>query len=180
MTDKPNRDDFKREVVDALAKRAAYHCSNPDCLELTVGPGDSGPASVLYWGVGAHITAAAAGGPRYDASLTPEQRGSAENGIYLCGSCSMMIDKNKGLDFPADTLREWKARHERFVGRSRSLAAYADMVIVGGSHSASGVGEITGLDVRGPAFIQPGTVVTASGFGTVTATRIGGSSEGGR
>ena len=40
----------------------------------------------------AHICAAAQGGPRYDASMTPEERKSFENGIWLCQSCSKLID----------------------------------------------------------------------------------------
>ena len=34
----------------------------------------------------------AQGGPRYDASMTPEERKSFENGIWLCQSCSKLID----------------------------------------------------------------------------------------
>ena len=32
------RDDFDKPVVDTLAKRAAYICSNPDCKTLTIAP----------------------------------------------------------------------------------------------------------------------------------------------
>ena len=34
----------------------------------------------------------AQGGPRYAASMTPEERKSFENGIWLCQSCSKLID----------------------------------------------------------------------------------------
>ena len=50
--------------------------------------------------------------------------------------------------------------------------AETEVVSVGGIHEASGIGEVTGLDVEGPAQIQPGTVVRASGEGIITGTKI--------
>ena len=66
----------------------------------------------------AHITAAAPKGPRYDENLTEEQRTSADNGIYLCSTCSIRIDKNQGIDYPVNLLREWKAEHEKWVNEN--------------------------------------------------------------
>lgn len=51
------------------------------------------------------------------------------------------------------------------------------LVEVAGTHEATGIGNITGLDIQGPAKIKPGTVVKASGIGNVTGTRIGGKNE---
>jgi hypothetical protein len=103
------RDDFKQAEVTKLARQSGYICSNPSCRRTTVGPdGDGGSASI---GVAAHITAASAGGPRFDPTMTPEQRSSVENGIWLCQSCSRLID----ADIPshsADTLVEWKKLSE--------------------------------------------------------------------
>lgn len=48
------------------------------------------------------------------------------------------------------------------------------MVEVAGTHEASGIGNITGLDIQGPAKIKPGTIARASGIGNITGTRIGG------
>ena len=53
----------------------------------------------------------------------------------------------------------------------------SDVVIVDGIHQAEGNGEVTGIDVQGPAIFRPGTKSTASGTGTITATRIGGKKE---
>lgn len=111
-----SRDDFSKAVVEALARRAAYFCSNPDCRKPTLSPSRH-PEKALFTGVASHITAASPGGPRYDHSLTQKQRASAENGIFLCASCSVMIDKNGGLDFPAEHLRRWKATHEAWITR---------------------------------------------------------------
>jgi hypothetical protein len=109
------RDDFDKSVVDALAKRAAYICSNPDCRTLTLAPSTEDDTKFIYIGKAAHITAASSGGPRFDASLSSEERKSIRNGIFLCSNCADMIDKNDGLDYPVDLLRKWKTEHEAWV-----------------------------------------------------------------
>lgn len=103
------RDDFKQAEVTKLARQSGYICSNPSCRRATVGPdGEGGSASI---GVAAHITAAAAGGPRFDPTMTQEQRSSVENGIWLCQTCSRLIDADIP-SHPADTLIEWKRLSE--------------------------------------------------------------------
>lgn len=81
------RDDFSKPVKKQLADRVRHACSNPECENPTMGP-DSGEEKTINIGVAAHITAAASGGKRYDPSLTPDQRKSISNGIWLCQSCS--------------------------------------------------------------------------------------------
>jgi hypothetical protein len=99
------RDDFRSSDVRLLAERAGFRCSNPNCLLPTVGPdGGAGRASV---GVAAHITAAAAGGPRYDAGISTAERASAENGIWLCQTCSRLIDSDR-VSYSGELLRDWK------------------------------------------------------------------------
>lgn len=63
-------------------------------------------------GQAAHITAAAPGGPRYDPSLTPEARGAAENGIWLCLDHARLIDRDVDA-YSAQTLRMWKQQAEQ-------------------------------------------------------------------
>jgi len=109
------RDDFTKTVVDALAKRAAFICSNPDCRTLTVAPSEVDGTKFLYIGRAAHICAAAEGGPRYNATMSPEERKSVANAIFLCSNCADMIDKNKGIDFPVERLGQWKNDHEKWV-----------------------------------------------------------------
>src|ERR1700741_3114892 len=61
--DKPEmpRDDFTKPVMEALARRDGFRCSNPRCRAATVGPA---PSEDLFTnnGVAAHITAASDGG----------------------------------------------------------------------------------------------------------------------
>ena len=112
------RDDFDKTTIDALAKRAAYICSNPNCKALTIAPSSLDDEKFIYIGKAAHITAAAAGGPRYDPNLSLEARKSINNGIFLCSSCADMIDKNHGSDFPAPILYKWKMDHEIWVSEN--------------------------------------------------------------
>lgn len=110
-----NRDDFLSTVTNEIARRAAYTCSNPDCRRRTLVPEISNQTGTKYNGVAAHITAAASRGPRYDPSLTREQRASSENGIHLCRLCANQVDANNGKDYPAHVLHEWKMRHDSWL-----------------------------------------------------------------
>jgi hypothetical protein len=100
------RDDFPQSTVRLLAQRAGHQCSNPDCRQPTSGPAEDAEKSVNL-GVASHITAASIGGPRYDASLTLEERRGAANGIWLCQNCAKLIDSDVKR-FPTETLRQWK------------------------------------------------------------------------
>jgi hypothetical protein len=77
------RDEFPEATKRAVAARAAYRCSNPDCRAPTAGP-QVEPGRTLNLGVAAHISAAAVGGPRYDPGLSSEQRRDIANAIWLC------------------------------------------------------------------------------------------------
>lgn len=104
------RDDFTKQTQDTLAKRVGVRCSNPTCRKLTTGPRTESH-HIVNIGVGAHITAASPGGPRYDPSLTQEQRQSPENGIWLCQNCAKLAD-NDLLRYPKELLRAWKTQAE--------------------------------------------------------------------
>ncbi|MES1245761.1 MAG: tetratricopeptide repeat protein, partial [Acidobacteriota bacterium] len=104
------RDEFPIRAREVLAKRVGYRCSNPRCRKTTSGPG-ADPARAISIGVAAHITAASQDGPRYDSSLTSEVRKAPENGIWLCQSCSRLIDTDD-VHYPIDKLTEWKRRAE--------------------------------------------------------------------
>jgi hypothetical protein len=105
------RDDFSKPVKRKLADRVRHACSNLDCEAPTMGP-DSGEEKTMNIGVAAHITAAAPGGKRYDTSLTAEQRKGLSNGIWLCQSCSKLIDSDEWL-FPVEKLKRWKKAAEQ-------------------------------------------------------------------
>ncbi len=110
-----SRDDFSKSVVTALRMRAGFICSHPACRANTVAAGESNEDSVVCLGKAAHITAAAAGGPRFDPLMLTEERTSISNAIYLCASCADLVDKNDGADYPVQLLQEWKLQHENWI-----------------------------------------------------------------
>ena len=104
------RDDFSAGVKDKLAKRVGLLCSRPECACATTGP-KADPGGAINIGVAAHITAAAAGGPRYDPLKTSAQRRSIENAIWLCQSCAKLIDSDPNR-YSTVNLRAWKEKAE--------------------------------------------------------------------
>ncbi len=105
------RDDFTQQILDILAKSVAIRCSNPACRKLTTGP-RSEATKIINIGVGAHITAAAPGGPRYDPNLSSEERKSPNNGIWLCQNCAKLVDNDPNR-YTVNVLQSWKFFAER-------------------------------------------------------------------
>lgn len=111
---KKNRDDFRAPTRRSLALRVRHACSRPECRAPTIGPGSASPEDTASVGVAAHICAAAPGGPRYDGTMTRKERRAIDNGIWLCTTCSTLIDRDHER-FPIEMLREWKSEHEAAV-----------------------------------------------------------------
>ena len=104
------RDEFPKPVIRLLADRVNSICSNPNCRGPTRAPHSSSDKAINL-GNAAHITAASEGGPRYDSTLTKEERAHFTNGIWLCDPCSRLIDTDPDR-FAAELLRDWKRRAE--------------------------------------------------------------------
>ncbi|MTE17025.1 hypothetical protein [Nocardia aurantiaca] len=97
--------------------RSGNKCAYPSCgLDLTIDPQHSGDQPKATGKV-AHIAAASPGGPRYNASMTKDQRGSAENLIYLCGPHHDAIDSQLHHHTTAFLL-DAKQSHEQAVERA--------------------------------------------------------------
>lgn len=113
------RDNFSARTKNDLALRASYLCSLCNCS--TVGPSDEGTSAVTMIGVAAHICAAAPGpgARRYDPAMSPEQRSHIDNGVWLCASCSVLIDRDEE-HFTVEELHRLKREHEssRRLGRA--------------------------------------------------------------
>ena len=147
------RDDFSRSTIEALADRAGNRCSNPDCRQLTSGP-RTDPARAVNIGVAAHITAASEGGPRYDAGLSREQRGHADNGLWLCQNCGKLVD-NDPKAYPADLLRKWKQQAEEAARRE---------VEGGAAPGDRDAGPAQSIHTGGGAYIGGGVQITGGDF----------------
>src|SRR5262245_39270044 len=105
------RDDFDYHTKDILARRVGYLCSNPSCQKPTSGP-QTNLRKALNIGVAAHITGASPIGPRYSPYLSPEERKSSSNGIWLCQNCAKLID-NDQTRYTDYLLRTWKSIAEQ-------------------------------------------------------------------
>jgi len=110
----PTRDDFSQAVKDLLAHRAGFICAFPGCGHLTVGPSDDRKSGLSMVGVAAHITAASVTGPRYDATMSPQERSSERNGIWMCQTHGKLIDDNASRH-TIQELHRWKTQHEEWV-----------------------------------------------------------------
>lgn len=116
-----DRDDFSAATIALAGRRAGYRCSRPDCRAATSGPAMAVDRAVNV-GVAAHITAAARGGPRYDANLTSAERRDITNAIWLCETCGKLVDSDTGR-YSREELREWKAAGEAAAERELGRAA---------------------------------------------------------
>ncbi|MBA4078506.1 MAG: HNH endonuclease [Cyanobacteria bacterium PR.023] len=104
------QDDFTIETKELISKRVGVQCSNPNCRQPTSGPSES-PQKSINIGVAAHITAASPGGPRYDQSLSPEERRCPDNAIWACQNCAKLIDNDPDR-YTIDLLKRWKSTSE--------------------------------------------------------------------
>lgn len=102
--------EFAKPVVDLVAKRAAYFCSNPDCGCLTVGA-NSHPEKATLVGEAAHIFGARCGSFRFRPEMTDAERAASTNALWLCSLCHTKIDKDE-IIYPSDLLFMWKIKRE--------------------------------------------------------------------
>lgn len=116
------RDDFSIETKRTIATRVNWICSNPECRAVTSGP-QMDATKVVNIGVAAHITAAAAGGKRFNATISHADRKHPSNGIWLCQNCAKKIDDDERR-FTTSLLQKWKvwAELEAATARGKSKA----------------------------------------------------------
>lgn len=96
-----------------LAMRSGDRCAL--CrANLTPPAEDGNPNNV---GEAAHIAGERQDAPRYDGSMTDNERDHYANLIYLCSNCHTIIDdrENGAIDYPTERLLETKSEHERKV-----------------------------------------------------------------
>lgn len=127
-----SRDNFSDRIVKLIGMRAGYICTNPLCRKLTIGPNQDNEKS-LSIGVAAHICAASANGPRYDAFQNAKARKSIYNAIWLCHNCSDLIDKDHKL-YTVILLHEWKKIHKIFLRENLGKRIINDKILTRGGN----------------------------------------------
>lgn len=142
-----NRDDFTAPIKRAVALRAGYKCSI--CSVTTAGPSDDAPDAVAKTGVAAHISAASSGGRRYNPDMTPEERRSINNAIWLCGTHATLIDRDE-TRFTVERLLEYKRVHEENIKKEMLSPTDPDITL----HD---------LIAIGPEVIAYGEIVSVNG-----------------
>ena len=123
------RDEFSAATRKTLVARAGMRCSNPSCRRATAKADPTDTENWIDLGVAAHITAASQRGPRYDGSLSREQRCSAHNGVWLCHHCAKEVDSTEST-YEIATLRTWKEQAEACTARdaAATLDAIAQLI----------------------------------------------------
>ena len=116
-----------------VVARSGNKCAYPGCgLDLTIDSKTDGDRPKATGKV-AHIAAASPGGPRYDPKMTSEQRGSAQNLIYLCGPHHDAVDTQLEYhtrEFLLDAKRTHEAAVERAVRNAIGEVTYEELAVV--------------------------------------------------
>ncbi|EOQ61108.1 hypothetical protein F935_03454 [Acinetobacter calcoaceticus ANC 3811] len=118
-----NRDNFTQATINLLKRRVSGICSNPDCYVQTSEPQLTDTSKVNETGIAAHICAAAIGGPRYNSTMTQEERKHINNGIWLCSTCATKIDREPDL-YPTPLLHRWKNLAEQRIKQNLNQKLY--------------------------------------------------------
>ena len=117
------RDEFTEITKRKLRDNVGSRCSKPDCRVPTMAPSNN-------IGVAAHICAASKGtpskpGPRYDKSMSKEERKSIDNGIWLCQNHATEIDRNPN-NYSIELLNKWKTQAEEFATKELGIKLPSD------------------------------------------------------
>jgi hypothetical protein len=118
------RINFDPQTRRVIALRSGYRCAHPECNgRTTTGPAKA-PDKYEDTGRASHIFAASKRGPRGQGNLSPEELGSATNGIWLCAEHADQVDANDGKDYPPPVLLGWKAAHEFKIAREHGATLH--------------------------------------------------------
>ncbi|GAA2156357.1 hypothetical protein [Actinomadura napierensis] len=101
---------YDRNTLSSLGYLSGGLCYYPGCPDPVFRERDG------YWhliGQIAHIRAANCNGPRYDSSMTDDERRAIENLMIFCHPHHSLIDKlDNAPRYPVAVLHRWKAQHE--------------------------------------------------------------------
>ena len=106
MVDKARQ--YKPSTVRRLDTLSGNKCAAPDCTRNLIARDHETIISKIC-----HIEAANKNGPRYNPTMSDDDRRHFTNLILLCDECHTMIDnKENEKKYPKELLFEWKEKHE--------------------------------------------------------------------
>jgi hypothetical protein len=99
---------YKPSTIRRLDTLSGNECSSPDCDKPLIARDDKSIISKIC-----HIEAASSDGPRYNPSMTDDERRDFSNLILLCDECHTIIDnKENENEYPVSLLKDWKDIHQ--------------------------------------------------------------------
>jgi ribosomal protein L37AE/L43A len=120
-----SRDNFTKDTIDKLRRRAGNLCSNPECHKQTSEPQFTNDEKTTDTGIAAHICAAASNGPRYDNSMSEKDRKHISNAIWLCSHCATKIDRESAV-YSVQLLKQWKKIAENRLRENSNKKLYTE------------------------------------------------------
>ena len=122
------RDNFTKDTIDKLRRRAGNLCSNTECHKQTSEPQFINDEKTTDTGIAAHICAAALNGPRYDSSMSEKDRKHISNAIWLCSHCATKIDRESAA-YPVTLLKQWKKIAEKRLRENSDKKLYTEVEV---------------------------------------------------
>lgn len=105
--------DYTTGTERALYAFSGMTCYFPDCsIPVVVFVNDEPVCNVQI----AHVRGANTNSPRYDASMTDDERRAFANLILLCTPHHTIVDRLHPTDYPPEELQRWKTQRESDAG----------------------------------------------------------------
>lgn len=159
-----NRDNFSEDTKNRAARRVGFLCSKPDCRCHTVGPSAESSRAVSNIGVAAHICAAAPGGKRYNPKMTPEERMSIDNCIWLCQTDARLIDTDEAT-YTVELLQHWKSEAEDYAAKAISDGNFLKNYYSGNGDNLTQLEELLKSMIRRGEFALMAKILTQYSYG---------------
>ena len=107
-TTKSKARDYRPAHVKRLFALSGNQCAAPDCTRAIIAKDEKSVIAKIC-----HIEAASYDGPRWNQSMTDDQRRHFDNLILMCDECHTIIDnKDNEAEYPKELLVGWKKQHE--------------------------------------------------------------------
>lgn len=102
---------YKRSTLRRLDTLSGNECAHPNCTKNLIAEDGISIISKIC-----HIAAASKEGPRFDESMTDDERRGFQNLILLCDEHHVIIDnKENESHYPTHLLKKWKSDHEKKI-----------------------------------------------------------------